>query len=118
VGANKWLQPTLRVTLREVAAGGAKSVCIVPVSFVSDHVETLGEIDYEAREQAKELGISQFHMMPGLNDSSRFIHALGDVVLNAIQQSPEDVSFAQLGSTLRSGAAESFSLRPGAIGAD
>ncbi len=117
VGANKWLQPTLRSTLSELAAGGTKSVCVVPVSFVSDHVETLGEIDHEAREQAKELGITEFRMMPGLNDCARFIHALADVVLSAIRQDSENVRFAQMGPALRSGP-EAIPLRADAIGAD
>ena len=49
VGASKWLQPSLHTALRELAMEKAREVCIVPVSFVSDHVETLGEIDHEAR---------------------------------------------------------------------
>lgn len=83
VGASKWLQPSLRRTLQDVAAAGVKEVCIVPVSFVSDHVETLGEIDHEAREQAAALGIERFEMMGGLNDSPAFIAALADLVLGA-----------------------------------
>ncbi len=83
VGASKWLQPSLRGTLRELAADGAKEVCVVPVSFVSDHVETLGEIDHEARELATSLGIRQFEMSEGLNDSPRFIAALAELVLDA-----------------------------------
>ena len=84
VGASKWLQPTLRGTLRQMAAEKRREVCVVPISFVSDHVETLGEIDHEARELAAELGISQFEMMAGLNDSPKFIAALADLVCNAI----------------------------------
>ncbi len=120
VGANKWLQPTLRSTLREAAAEGIKSVCVVPVSFVSDHVETLGEIDHEARQQAAELGITQFRMMPGLNDSSQFIRALADVVLRAMEQAQEGLPFPEVGSRLRNSAvqANAMSLRPDAIGAD
>jgi ferrochelatase len=83
VGASKWLQPSLRRTLQDVAAAGVKEVCIVPVSFVSDHVETLGEIDHEAREQAAKLGIERFEMTAGLNDSPCFIAALADLVLGA-----------------------------------
>jgi ferrochelatase len=55
----------------------------VPISFVSDHVETLGEIDHEAREQAAALGIQQFEMSSGLNDSPTFIAALADLVIHA-----------------------------------
>ena len=83
VGASKWLQPTLRGTLRDLGEQGAKQVCVVPISFVSDHVETLGEIDHEAREQAEQLGITQFEMSAGLNDSPKFIAALADVVMAA-----------------------------------
>ncbi|MCI0355904.1 MAG: ferrochelatase, partial [Acidobacteria bacterium] len=84
IGASKWLQPSLRSIVRELGEGGAKQVCVVPISFVSDHVETLGEIDHEARKQAERLGIAQFEMVPGLNDSPRFIGALGDLVVSAL----------------------------------
>ena len=86
VGAGRWLQPSLHATLRELAAENAHDVCVVPVSFVSDHVETLGEIDHEAREEAGNLGIRQFEMTPGLNDSPKFIHALAASVMEAIQE--------------------------------
>jgi protoporphyrin/coproporphyrin ferrochelatase len=56
----------------------------VPISFVSDHVETLGEIDHEAREEAGKLGIKRFEMTSGLNDSPTFIAALADLVCTAV----------------------------------
>jgi ferrochelatase len=84
VGASKWLQPSLHTALRELAAEKAREVCIVPISFVSDHVETLGEIDHEARSEAAKLGIKRFEMTSGLNDSPTFIAALADLVGNAI----------------------------------
>jgi ferrochelatase len=58
---------------------------VVPIAFVSDHVETLGEIDHEAREEALALGIPQFEMTPGLNDSPTFIAALADLVAGAVR---------------------------------
>src|SRR4051812_1965947 len=84
VGASKWLQPSLRTTVRELAAAKVQEVCVVPIAFVSDHVETLGEIDHEARELATALGIRQFEMTPGLNDSATFIRALADLVLQKL----------------------------------
>lgn len=84
VGASKWLQPSLHTALRELATEKAREVCIVPVSFVSDHVETLGEIDHEARAEAAKLGIKRFEMTSGLNDSPTFIAALADLVGAAI----------------------------------
>jgi ferrochelatase len=85
VGASKWLQPSLRSTLRDLSAQNVREACVVPISFVSDHVETLGEIDHQAREQAGALGIERFEMMSGLNDSPTFIAALTDLVMNAIE---------------------------------
>jgi len=84
VGASKWLQPSLHRTIRDLAAEKIREVCVVPIAFVSDHVETLGEIDHEAREEAAELGIQQFEMTSGLNDSPTFIAALADLVENAM----------------------------------
>jgi len=66
VGASKWLQPSLHTALRQLAAEKDCEVCIVPISFVSDHVETLGEIDHEAREEAAKLGIKRFEIDPFL----------------------------------------------------
>jgi ferrochelatase len=84
VGASRWLQPTLRGTLRQLAEEKIEEVCVVPISFVSDHVETLGEIDHEARALASRLGILRFEMTPGLNDSPAFIRALADLVLERV----------------------------------
>jgi ferrochelatase len=80
VGASKWLRPSMHETVKKLAEDGSKHVLVVPISFVSDHVETLHEIDIEHRQQARELGISDFRMMPGLNDSPDFIQALAGLV--------------------------------------
>jgi protoporphyrin/coproporphyrin ferrochelatase len=85
VGASKWLQPSLRTTVRELADQKVQDVCVVPIAFVSDHVETLGEIDHEAREMAERFGIRQFEMTAGLNDSPRFIRALAELVREKVQ---------------------------------
>ena len=86
VGASRWLQPSLHHTLRVLASERVRQVCIVPIAFVSDHVETLGEIDHEAREEAHRLGITQFEMSAGLNDSPKFIQALSGIVQQALAQ--------------------------------
>jgi len=85
VGASKWLQPSLHHTLKQLSAKQVREVCVVPVAFVSDHVETLAEIDHEARHAAQRLGFTQFEMSAGLNDSPKFIQALGQIVQNALQ---------------------------------
>lgn len=84
VGASKWLQPSLHRALRDLSQAKVREVCVVPISFVSDHVETLGEIDHEAREEAAQLGIEKFEMTSGLNDSPVFIAALAELVASAL----------------------------------
>jgi protoporphyrin/coproporphyrin ferrochelatase len=116
IGASKWLQPSLRNTLRGLAASGSREVCVVPISFVSDHVETLGEIDHEAREEAYKLGITQFAMTEGLNNSPAFIAALADLVKQAVRfeasadgERATGTAVGNLNSTLNAGAASAIS---------
>ena len=97
VGPGQWLAPTLEETIRRLASDAAGSsrqarLLVVPVSFVSDHVETLAEIDLEARSLASSLGVRQFELMPALNDSPRFIQALAELVLAGVAiSSPQQV---------------------------
>lgn len=84
VGASKWLRPSMHETMKRLASEGRKHVLVVPISFVSDHVETLHEIDIEHREQARELGILDYRMVPGLNDSPAFIDALAGLVRSRV----------------------------------
>jgi ferrochelatase len=83
-GPGRWLQPFINETLQDIAAGGAERVLVIPIAFVSDHVETLHEINIEAREQAESFGIRKFETMEGLNDSPLFITALADLVLRTL----------------------------------
>jgi len=57
---------------------------VVPISFVTEHIETLHEINIEAREEAGKFGIETFRMMPAVGDSPLFIAALKDLVLRAV----------------------------------
>src|SRR5579859_7190507 len=84
VGPGRWLRPSLDEELKDLAAQGVEKVLAIPIAFVSDHVETLSEIDIEARDLAGRLGINQFEVMPALNDSPKFIQALTELVLQAI----------------------------------
>jgi ferrochelatase len=84
VGRQKWLEPTLTATLEKLAQEGAKRVLVIPISFVTEHIETLHEINIEARAEAEKLDIEWFRMMPALGDSPKFIAALADLVLRAL----------------------------------
>jgi len=92
VGPNKWLEPSLPQTLERLGHEGVKEMLVVPISFVTEHIETLHEINIEAREEAEKLGIEMFRMMPALGDSSLFIAALKDLVLRAVGITAEERS--------------------------
>lgn len=83
-GPGQWLRPYLDEALRDLATRGVERLLIIPISFVSDHVETLYELDIEARELAGRLGIQRFEITQGLNDSPKFIQALAELVLHAV----------------------------------
>merc|ERR1719506_791525 len=55
----------------------------VPISFVSEHIETLEEIDMEYRELAKESGIEEWGRVPALNTNAKFIDDLADAIIEA-----------------------------------
>lgn len=83
VGRQKWLEPSLTSTIDKLGGQGVRRLLVIPISFVTEHIETLHEINIEAREQAKGRDITEFSMMPSLNDSPTFIAALADLVRTA-----------------------------------
>lgn len=84
VGPQKWLEPSLEQTIDRLAEEKVTHMIIIPIAFVSNHIETLSEINIEARTQAEHLGIRYFDMMPALNTSPLFIQALADLVLQKV----------------------------------
>jgi ferrochelatase len=84
VGPSKWLQPPLTGTIERLSSAGVKEMLVVPISFVTEHIETLHEINIEAREEARKFGVEVFRMMPAVGDSPLFIAALKDLVLRAV----------------------------------
>ena len=80
VGPVKWLEPGTDTKIEELAANGKKHLLIIPISFVSDHVETLFELDIEYRHVAEKVNIENYIVMQGLNDSEIFIDSLTEIV--------------------------------------
>ena len=83
-GPVKWLQPSTDDKIRELALHGVKNLLVVPVSFVSDHIETLYEIDILYKEMAGRLGI-RLVRAESFNTRPMFIGALEDLVMSAIK---------------------------------
>lgn len=84
VGPVKWLGPKTDAVLRELGRQGRRGVLVVPIAFVSDHIETLHEIDIEFRELAERSGIARFARAPALNDSPLFLDALAEIAAGGL----------------------------------
>jgi protoporphyrin/coproporphyrin ferrochelatase len=74
-----WAGPDLGEHLEELTARGVRDVVVVPVGFVSDHVELLFDVDVRARSVADRLGV-RLERPPGLNDDPLFIETLAGLV--------------------------------------
>ena len=94
VGPVEWLKPYTDDALEELAERGVKDLAVVPISFVSEHIETLQEIDIEYREVAESAGIENFHRVPALNVHSGFIDSLSDIVVDALDS--DSCAFAEV----------------------
>jgi protoporphyrin/coproporphyrin ferrochelatase len=85
VGPVEWLQPYTEDAIAQLATEGVKDLVVVPISFVSEHIETLEEIDIEYRHVAEEAGIQNFFRVPALNTYPTFIADLADMVIEALR---------------------------------
>jgi ferrochelatase len=83
VGPVQWLTPSTPDVLADVARAGGRRVCLVPISFASEHIETLHEIDIEYREHAHHVGITDFGRAPALGTETGFVACLADLVQGA-----------------------------------
>jgi protoporphyrin/coproporphyrin ferrochelatase len=84
VGPGKWLEPSTEEMIKALGARRKRHLLIVPVSFVSDHIETLFELDVEYRRTADSVNIENYVVMQGLNDSKTFVAALKELALKAL----------------------------------
>ena len=84
-GPVEWLSPSTPEMLERLAGEGVKNILMVPVSFVSDHVETLYEIDIQYRELATSLGL-RLERTASLNTRPEFIQGLRTLVSDACRQ--------------------------------
>lgn len=84
VGPVRWLTPGTPDELDRLAAEGVKRVCMVPVSFAAEHIETLHEIDIEYAAHARARGIEHFGRAPALGLQPAYVDCLADLVRGAI----------------------------------
>ena len=83
VGPMKWIGPSTDDEVRRAGADG-KGVIVVPIAFVSEHVETLVELDHEYAELAQEVGVAPYIRVPALGVAPEFITGLAAMVGKAM----------------------------------
>ena len=82
LGPVEWLGPATLDVLKELGRAGARQVLVVPIAFVTDHVETLYEVDQLFADAAKTAAIAHFRRTPGLNSRPTFLRCLAEIVLS------------------------------------
>ena len=99
VGPAEWLTPSTLDKLDELAEQGRQALLIVPVAFVTDHIETSYELDIEAREEAEEAGVRHFEVTSGLNSHPLFIEALAEATAAQVRGTDSQKAFTSVSGT-------------------
>lgn len=94
VGPVEWLRPYTDDVLPSLGEQGVKNLVVVPISFVSEHIETLEEIDIEYRELAEESGVTNWRRAPALNTDEAFITDMADMVADALNEPSQSLTEA------------------------
>ena len=78
VGPATWLTPSTPDRIEELGEDEVTDILVVPIAFVTDHIETAYELDIEVREEALDAGITGYEVTDGLNTHPEFIAALAE----------------------------------------
>jgi len=84
IGPVKWLEPFTNDVITRLGKQNIDDVLVVPISFVSEHIETLYELDILYKKVAAEAGVDNFRRVPALNSDPTFIRALAEIVESAL----------------------------------
>jgi ferrochelatase len=98
LGPEKWLQPASDALIRSLGGAGARAVCVVPIAFVSEHVETLNEIDIQYGAIARAAGIAEFGRACAVKCHPSFVRSLANQVEGALHRGNVDVVASATGS--------------------
>lgn len=86
LGPVRWVEPHLDETLTRMGAAGTQAVVVVPISFTSEHLETLIELDHEMREKASEAGIGTFVRVPVVGLTAEYIGMLARLARTEVRR--------------------------------
>ena len=93
--SQSWLEPDVSVVIKELAARGTRDVVVVPVGFISDHMEVLYDLDEEARQVAEQSGLN-FVRAGTVGTHARFVRMIRELVEERMSDSPERPALGSL----------------------
>ncbi len=85
VGPEEWIKPYTDEILQELGNASTRDLVLVPISFVSEHIETLQEMDIEYRDLAISSGVVNFRRVRALDTYPTFINGLADLVISSLE---------------------------------
>ena len=91
-----WLEPDILDVLDELAASGTRRVVLLPVGFISDHLEVLFDLDEEAREKAGDLGMA-FTRLPTVGTDPRFVTMIRELIEERLTDHPDRLAIGAYG---------------------
>lgn len=91
-----WLEPSVEDHLRHLAAGGTQAAALVPIGFVSDHMEVVYDLDAEAMAEAASLGLVATRV-PTVGTAPEFVAMIGELVEERAVGTPSRAALGHLG---------------------
>jgi ferrochelatase len=91
-----WLEPDVLDVLDELAAAGTHRVIVLPIGFISDHLEVLFDLDEEAKARAAQLGLA-FTRLPTVGTDPRFVSMIRELIEERLTDHPERCAIGMLG---------------------
>ncbi|MFN0020352.1 MAG: ferrochelatase [Pirellulaceae bacterium] len=91
-----WLEPDVGVALKEIAQAGGRDVVVVPIGFISDHMEVLFDLDEEAQNISKQVGLNMVRVAT-VGTHPRFVRMIRELVQERLSENPERLSLGTLG---------------------
>ena len=87
VGPAKWTKPSTEELVRRLLGYGIKNILLVPVAFVTDHIETVMELGIELKEEMEDMDYENLLLTEGLNTHPKFIGALAELTCRMLEES-------------------------------
>ena len=93
-----WLEPDILDELDGMHATGVKDVIVVPIGFISDHLEVLFDLDVEAKNRAGELRMTMIRV-PTVGTDPVFVAMIRELIEERLRENPERRSIGMLGAS-------------------